>query len=75
MGWTGTTTKHCGQPLMQSIINLLGTDKMDMTVKTTCGQDMPLSCNGLGSRPNNDINTRLRIGIASLANSANPAIF
>ena len=48
---------------------------MDMTVKTTCGQDMPLSRNHLGSRPDNDINTRLRIGIASLANSANPSIF
>ena len=47
MGWAGAAAKHRGQSGMQRIINLLWADKVDVTVKSACGQDMAFTCNGL----------------------------
>ena len=60
---------------MQRIIYLLRADKMNVTVKPACRQNMSLSCNGFGSGANNDIDIWLGVRITSLADGANPSIF
>ncbi len=52
---------------MQRILDLLGTDEMDMAVETACGQDAPLARDGLGPRPDDDVDAGLRVGVARLA--------
>ena len=75
MRWTGSATKHRGETRMQRIVDLLWANEMDVTVKPARRQNMPLSCNGLGSGTNNDIDIGLGIWVASPADSANPSIF
>ena len=75
MGWTGSTTKHRGETRMQRIIYLLRADEMNVTVKPARRQNMPLSCNGLGSGANNDIDIWLGIRVTSFANASNLSIF
>ena len=75
MRWTGSATKHRGETRMQRIVNLLRANEMNVTVKPARRQNMPLSCNSLGSGTNNDIDIWLGIRVTSLADSANPSIF
>ena len=48
---------------------------MDMAVETASSQNMTLRRNRFGARADNNINIRLGIRIARLANTANLAIF
>ena len=75
MGWTGSATKHRGKTRMQRIIYLLRADEMNVTVKPARRQNMPLSCNGLGSGADNDIDIWLGVRITGLADGANSSIF
>jgi hypothetical protein len=75
MGWTGSATKHRGKTRMQRIIYLLRADEMNVTVKPARRQNMPLSCNGLGSGADNDIDIWLGVRITGLADGSKSSIF
>ena len=48
---------------------------MDMAVKATGGQDVPFTGDDFCSGANDDIDARLRVRIAGLANRANRTVF
>ena len=64
---TGAAAQHCGEARMQRVFDLLGANKVDVAVKPACGQDFPLSCDDFGAGAHDDIDARLRVGVAGLA--------
>jgi hypothetical protein len=67
MGRAGAAAQHRGHAGMQRILHLLGADVMDMAVEPARRQDAPLARDHLGSRPHDDGDPGLRVGIARLA--------
>ena len=74
MRWPRTAAQHGGHAGMQRILDLLRTNEMDVAVKTACGQDFTLACDNFCARANDNINPRLGIGIAGLAQRGNAAV-
>ena len=62
-----TPAQHRGDTGMQRVVDLLGTDEMDVAVKTTGGDDPPLARDGLGPRTDDDVDARLGVGVTGLA--------
>ncbi len=67
-------TQHGGDAGMERILDLLRTDEVDMRVEPAGGENAALSGDDLGSRSDDDIDARLRIGIARLADGGNEAV-
>ena len=59
---------------MQRVLDLLRADIMDVAVKAARGQDAPFACDHLGAGADDDVDTRLRVGVACLADRLDAAI-
>ena len=60
---------------MQRILHLLRADEVDVAVNAACGQDAPFAGDDLGARADDDIDARLRVGIARLADGVDQPVF
>ena len=52
---------------MQRVVDLLRADEVDMRVDAAGGQDAPLARDDLGPRADDDVDARLGVGVAGLA--------
>ncbi len=69
----GAAAEHRGHPRHQGFIDLLRADEVDVSVEAAGGQDFAFAGDHLGARTDNDVNLRLDIGIACLAQGENIA--
>src|SRR5689334_527942 len=51
----GAATHHRSDAAIERVIDLLRADEMDMAVDSACGDDLALSRDRLGARPNDEI--------------------
>ena len=70
MGRAGAAAKHGGHAGMQRVFDLLRADEVDVAVKATRRQNRALARNRLGARADDDVDARLGVGIAGLADLA-----
>ena len=70
-----TATQHGRDARVERVIDLLRGNEVDVAVKATRGQDFALTRNRLGRRSDDDIDTRLRIGIAGFADLLDAPVF
>ena len=52
---------------VQRVVDLLGADEVDVAVEAAGGQDLALARDGLGPRADDDVDARLGVGVAGLA--------
>jgi hypothetical protein len=57
------------RPLMQRVLDLLGADEVDVGVEAAGGQDLALARDGLGAGADDDVDARLGVGVAGLADA------
>ena len=74
MGGAGAAAEHGGDAAHQRFFDLLWRDEMDMGVHAARGQDAPLASDCLGGRADDDVDARLGVGIARLADGSNHPI-
>src|SRR5205085_9026649 len=70
----GAAAHHGGDAAVERIVDLLRADEMDVTVDAARGDDLALAGDRLGARPDDDVDTRLHIGIAGLADRGDAAV-
>jgi hypothetical protein len=66
--------EHGGHAGHQRIIDLLRADEMDMNIERAGGQDLAFTCNRLGAWADDNIDARLDIRIAGLADTDDAAV-
>src|SRR5690348_15323699 len=71
---TGATTKQCRDARIQSMLDLLWADEMNVSIDATGSHDLALGCNDFGAGSDDDVNARLDVGIASFAYCADPPV-
>ena len=69
------TADHGGDAAGQGLFNLLRRYEVDVRVNATCCHDVAFAADDFGARANDDVNARLRIGVACFANGHNAAVF
>ena len=70
----GAAAEHGGDAARQRLLDLLRADEMDMRVEAAGGQDLAFAGNGFGGRPDDDRDPGLGVGVAGLADAADPAV-
>src|ERR1035437_970366 len=73
-GRAGTAAKHGGDARHQGFVDLLRADEMDVAVDAAGGNDHPFTGNRFGARANNDVDPRLDVRIAGLADSRDATV-
>ena len=64
---TGATAHHRGHAAVERIVDLLRADEMDMAVDAARGDDLALGRDRFGAGTDDDVDTRLDVGVAGLA--------
>ena len=67
--------EHGGHATGQGFFNLLGRDEVDVRVHTARGDDVAFAADHLGAWANDDVHTRLCVGVARFANGHDAATF
>src|SRR5262249_49171222 len=70
----GAAADHHGDAGVQRLLDLLGTDEIDVAVGASGGEDLALAGDRLGARPVDDRPARLRVGVAALADAADAPV-
>ncbi len=73
--WPRTTAEHSRDAARDRDLNLLRTNKVNMTVDAARRKNMPFTGNDFGAGANDDINTILGVGVACLTNFDDPPVF
>ncbi len=73
-GGTGTAADHRGHARHQRLFDLLRADKMNVAVDAAGGGDQPFAGDGLGAGTDDDVDPRLHVGIAGLADAADASV-
>ncbi len=60
-------SKHGGDAGHQGLFNLLGADEVDVGVDAPSGEDLAFSGDHLSTRANDQVHTRLNVGVAGFA--------
>ena len=71
----GAAAKTGGHAGMQRVFHLLRADEVDMAVHTPCGQNATLARDDFGAGADDNIDARLRIGIARFADGMDQPVF
>ncbi len=74
MGWPGASAQHCGEARVQGILDLLWADEVNVAIKPASGQDPAFARNGFGARADDDVDARLRVRVARLADLVNATV-
>ena len=70
----GAAAEHGGDAGIERLLDLLRADEMDMRVHRAGGEDLAFAGDRLGARADDDVDARLRIGIAGLADRRDAAV-
>src|SRR5690606_14129127 len=72
-GGASAAAQHGGDTTHQRLLDLLGTDKVDVGVDTPGGGDQALPGDHLGTRADNDVHSGLNVRVAGLADGEDTA--
>ena len=73
LGRAGAAAEHRRDARHQGVVDLLRADEMDVRIEAAGGQDLALAGDHLGARPDDDVDARLDIGVAGLADPLDAA--
>ena len=71
----GASTQHGGNSAGQSFFYLLRCYKVNVRINATCSDDHAFAADDLCAGANDDIDTRLRVGVTCFANGGNAIAF
>ena len=71
---TGAAAEQRGDARHQRVIDLLRADEMDVGVEATCGENFPFARDRLRAGTDDDVDARLNVRIAGLADGKNVAV-
>ncbi len=73
-GRPGAAAEHRGDAAVERLLGQLRADPMDMRIDAAGGDDPALAGDRLGAGADHDVDARLDIGVAGLADAADPAV-
>src|SRR5581483_7715516 len=73
-GRPGAATDHHGDAGVQRLLYLLRADEMDVAVDAAGGEDLALAGDGLRARPDDDVDARLDVRVAGLADGGDAPV-
>ena len=73
-GRAGAAAEHRRDAAVKRFLGELRADQMDVAVDAAGGDDPALAGNHLGARADDDVDAGLNVGIAGLADAADPAV-
>ena len=73
--WPRSAAEHGGHTAGQGLFNLLGRDEVDVGVDGTGSHDHAFARNNFRARANDDVHTRLGVGVARFANGSDAGVF
>ena len=73
-GRPGAAAEHCRDAAVQRVLGLLRTDHVDVRVDAAGGDDLAFAGDDLGAGADDDVDPRLDVGIAGLADAGDAAV-
>src|SRR5436190_17840377 len=73
-GRTGAAADHHGDAGVQCLLDLLRADEVNMAVDAAGGEDLALAGDSLRAGPDDDVDARLDVGVAGLADGGDAAV-
>src|SRR4029077_15673938 len=73
-GRAGAAADHHGDAGVQRLLDLLRANEVDMAVDAAGGEDLALAGDSLRAGPDDDVDARLDVGIAGLADGGDAAV-
>ena len=74
VGRAGAAAEHGGDAAAQRLLDLLRADEVDVAVDAAGGDDPALAGDGLGARADDDVDARLDVRVAGLADAGDAAV-
>ena len=74
LGRAGAAAEHGGDAGIEGVVNLLRTNPVDMRIDAAGGDDAALAGDGLGAGADDDVDVRLNVGVAGLADGGDLAV-
>src|SRR4029079_780599 len=73
-GRTGAAADHHGDAGVQRLLDLLRADEVDVAVDAAGGEGLDLARASLRAGPDDDVDARLDVGVAGLADGSDAAV-
>src|SRR5712671_6534048 len=71
---TGTSTQHRGDARVQCVLNLLWADEVNMSIDAAGRDNLALACDDFSTGADDDVDSRLHVGVAGFADPRNEPI-